>query len=270
MKICIIVLAHKDISYINMIATKNPEINFYIHVDLKANLDFSNSFEVPENIFFIKERVNVNWAGFSMVQATLNSLKFALNHDEKNQYFHLISGDDVLLKSDLSWSDDTIYMECINSLAHRYRLRFNTPHADTKYLRSLLGKVLTQFYKFFDKLLPTQENFYFGSQWFSIRRNELKLILNSITFDDLDFFRKKLCPDEHFFQYLVVKNRMLNKISSQGNRRFIIFDKKYQRGSSPIFLSFNQLKNARNEAYWFGRKVKPEVMSEFYSLQYDE
>lgn len=266
-KISILVLTHKNIDHIYNLAQKMPDSSFYIHVDLKADIttilrDTPN----VENLFFVENRVDIKWAGFSMVQATLNLMNYALQHDTQNEYFHLISGDDVILTKEPVWDDSTIYMECRESFGHKYRMRFNAPHADTQYQRSILGKSLTQFYKFLDKFFPTTEKFYFGSQWFSIRREQLQKILNSISVEDIEFFRKKLCPDEHFFQYLVIKNALLSNISSVGNKRFIIFDENYQRGSSPIFLSVKYLLQAKTEQYWFARKVEQKVMYEFYNI----
>lgn len=266
LKVCVVVLAHKDIFYIEALAKSHPNINFYIHMDVKSNVNF---FELS-NVFFIAERLDIKWAGFSMIQATLNLFQYALMHDKNNEYFHLISGDDVFLNKDLSWSSSDIFIECRESKDHQYRMRFDFPHADTKYQRTLIGKALTQLYKKIDRIFPTNEKFYFGSQWFSIRRNELEILMNSITESDLNFFKKKLCPDEHFFQYLVVKNKMLNKVSIEGNKRYIFFDKKYQRGSSPIFLNLEQLEYARDKQNWFARKVEAEVMSEFYNLKCDK
>lgn len=256
-------MAHKDIKYIIEYAKKNVDENFYIHFDLK--MEKSRYMEgKSENIFFIHDRVDVKWAGFSMVIATLNLFNFALNHSKYNEYFHLISGDDVILRDKAIWGDNQIFMECHNSVDHRYRVRFDTPHADTKGQRSIFGKFLTQFYKRIDKLFQTKEVYYFGSQWFSIRRNELEVLMKSITNDDLNFFRKKLCPDEHFFQYLVVKNKMLDKVSDCGNKRLIKFDLDFQHGSSPIFLNVEQLINAQKQNYWFARKVEAEEMKKFY------
>ncbi len=270
-KQCFLILVHKKIDGLTKFFFENREANFYIHVDLKSDFyEISKDFRGIDNIFFINNRVDIKWGGFSMVQATINLISFALEHDKKNEYFHLISGDDVFLNKNLSWEGSDIFIECRESIEHRYRMRFDTPHADTKYQRTLLGKALTQFYKKTDKIFPTREKFYFGSQWFSIRRNELEILMNSITESDLNFFKKKLCQDEHFFQYLVVKNKMLNKVSIEGNKRYIFFDKKYQRGSSPIFLNLEQLEYARDKQNWFARKVEAEVMSEFYNLQYDE
>ncbi|WP_278491477.1 beta-1,6-N-acetylglucosaminyltransferase [Acinetobacter gyllenbergii] len=262
-----LILTHKNIDHIYKLASNMLDANFYIHVDLKADInkirkDVSNI----ENVFFVENRVDVKWAGFSMVQATLNLMKYAIQHDESNEYFHLISGDDVFLIDNFVWDDSQIYMECLESKPHRYRMRFNAPHADTLYQRSILGKLLTQCYKVLDKIFPTNEKTYFGSQWFSIRREQLQKILDSISVEDIEFFRKKLCPDEHFFQYLVVKNSLLTSISSLGNRRSIIFDPNYQHGSSPIFLTAKHLLQAKAEGYWFARKVEQKVMYEFYKI----
>lgn len=262
MKVAVLILAHKPIKYFEILAKENKNINFFVHMDKKT------VFENPgiNNLVFLDDglREDVKWGGFSMIQATTNLISFALEHDKKNEYFHLISGDDVFLNKNLSWEGSDIFIECRESIEHRYRMRFDTPHADTKYQRTLLGKALTQFYKKTDKIFPTREKFYFGSQWFSIRRNELEILMNSIEESDLNFFRKKLCPDEHFFQYLIVKNQMLDKVSVYGNKRYIKFDPNFQRGSSPVFLNSEQLAYAQKQNYWFARKVEQQEMQRFY------
>ncbi|WP_152630439.1 beta-1,6-N-acetylglucosaminyltransferase [Acinetobacter ursingii] len=271
-KICILILTHKSLNSSMALFNNYAHVNFYIHVDLKSNfIEIYEDIKNLDNVFFIDNRVDVKWAAFSMVQATINLINFALNHDEENEYFHLISGDDValMLPESLSWNDDRIFMECYNSYSHRYRMRFDTFHADTQYQRSFFGKFLTQCCKFLDKIMPTNETFYFGSQWFSIRRFELEIILNSITESDLIFFKKKLCPDEHFFQYLIKKNDLISNISSEGNKRFIVFDENFQRGSSPIFLNRTQLDHAERHRYWFARKVQQSVMKEYYQEKFE-
>lgn len=265
-----LILTHKSIDNIYVFAEKYRDYNFYVHVDKKIDITLIKK-EKRSNIYFVNEndRVDIKWAGFSMIQATINLINFALNHDKRNEYFHLISGDDIVLNNSLTWPDDKIFIECYHSFSHRYRMRFNTPHADTRYQRSFLGKLLTQSCKFLDKIIPTSETFYFGSQWFSIKRSELELILDSITDADINFFKKKLCPDEHFFQYLIKKNNLISKISSEGNKRFIVFDNNFQRGSSPIFLNRTQLDHAERHRYWFARKVQQSVMKEYYQEKFE-
>ena len=269
MRMAYILLTHKNIDHIYQLASGMPYANFYIHIDLKADLTAIKTQYTP-NVFFLEKRVDIKWAGFSMIQATINLIEYALQHDKKNEFFHLISGDDVILNKYNIWDDNQIFMECRESKEHRYRVRFNTPHADTAYQRTFIGKALTQFYKKLDRLLPIRGKFYFGSQWFSIRRNELEILMTSITGNDLNFFRKKLCPDEHFFQYLVVKNNLLANLSKDGNKRFIHFDLSFQRGSSPIFLDYEQLILAKKNQFWLARKVEPKEMQKFYQKSNEE
>lgn len=265
MKTCFLVLTHKPIPYLLSFAKSHPEYDFYIHVDVKVQLE-DVSCNAPDNVYFIEKRVDVKWAGFSMVRATLNLIDYALSKDSENQFFHFISGDDLILQNKLSWTDDTIYMECINSRKHAYRMRFYAPHADNSYTRHPLGKLYTQVLKLINRMFPTKKEYKFGSQWFSIRRAELLILYQSITEQDTNFFKKKLCPDEHFFQYLIEKNQYMDKLSIEGNKRYIVFRESYQRGSSPIFLNLNDLEKAQKNAYWFARKVDQKTMAKFYKL----
>ncbi|MFN4106171.1 beta-1,6-N-acetylglucosaminyltransferase [Acinetobacter lwoffii] len=263
-----LILTHKSIDHIYAYARFYQDANFYIHLDKKVEITRINTQDLP-NVYFVDDidRVDINWAGFSMVQATLNLMSFALYHDHENSFFHLISGDDVIFESFDSIPFDTnkIYMECYESPRHRYRVRFNTPHADTKHQRKIYGKALTILYKIFDKILPTSKKCYFGSQWFSISRVDLELILRSATEDYINFFKHKLCPDEHFFQYLVLNSNLGHKISD--NKRYIVFDDNYQHGSSPIFLDLDVLSECNKKSYWFSRKVSPVVMDKFLNIR---
>lgn len=264
-----LVLTHKPIEHIYEFANHYKNCNFYIHVDKKTDITKINTFNL-ENIIFLpdSDRIDVTWAGFSMVQATLNLINFSLKNNT-NSFFHLISGDDVILKAfdGFSFDPDQIYMECYESPRHRYRVRFNTPHADTKYQRKIYGKVLTVLYKILDRIVPSDEKCLFGSQWFSIGRNNLEIMISSIDKDYINSFCHKLCPDEHFFQYLVKKNNLMDKLSIESSKRFIVFDPNYQHGSSPIFLNLETLKAKNESSYCFSRKVQPNVIKKFIEFR---
>lgn len=265
-----LILTHKPIAHIYKFAKHYTDCNFYIHVDKKSDITQINTSD-QANVFFLPntERIDITWAGFSMVQATINLIKFAMNHSIENNFFHLISGDDVILSAfdELYFDPEQIYMECYESSRHRYRVRFNTPHADTKHQRKIYGKALTVLYKILDRIIPSDEKCLFGSQWFSIGRKNLEIMMFSIDKDYINSFSRKLCPDEHFFQYLVKKNNLMDKLSIDSNKRFIVFDPDYQHGSSPIFLDLETLKVNNESSYWFSRKVQPNVIEEFITFR---
>ncbi|MFW2014567.1 beta-1,6-N-acetylglucosaminyltransferase [Acinetobacter bereziniae] len=265
-----LILTHKPIEHIYAYAKFYQDSNFYVHVDKKSDISLINTQKL-NNVYFLEnsDRVDITWAGFSMVQATLNLINFSLNNDSENSFFHLISGDDVIFQAFdcIEFDEKKIYMECYESPRHRYRVRFDTPHADTKHQRKPYGKALTIFYKLLDKLIPSDEKCLFGSQWFSIGRKDLEVMMSSANEDYLNSFRRKLCPDEHFFQYLVKNNNLIEKLSEDSNKRFIVFDDNYQHGSSPILLDLDTLKEKNESTYWFSRKVQPDVISEFIKFR---
>ena len=267
MKIAILILAHKPLFYFEKIATANPNLNFYIHMDAKCT--FSNT-NLP-NFHFIPNRIDVKWGGFSQVTATINLLNFALL-DQENEYFHIISGEDVFLCSNenmhqkLTWGNDDIFIELKNSKKHHYRVRFPAIHVETTWQRKTSGKILTQTLKILDFLIPTSTKYWFGSNWFSIRRSQLISLLTQITKSDLLFFQKRLNPDEHFFQYLIKKSNFNYNINSKSNNRFIHFDKNFNNGNNPIYLTINELLPLSNQQYFFARKVNIATQIEFYQL----
>ena len=270
MKHSFLILTHKPIDHIYRYAELYQNAYFYVHVDKKSDISMIKRELAPANIVFVEDesRIDITWAGFSMVQATINLIQCALkNKNTEASIYHLISGDDVFLKdlNTLQCDENKIYMEYLDSPRHRYRTRFNTPHADTKHQRKVYGKALTIFYKLLDKLIPSKERCIFGSQWFSISSQHLKTLMGNLDQEFIENYRYKLCPDEHFFQYLVKKANLENYLSNESNNRYIIFDPSYQHGSSPIFLNIDVLNEQRKSDKWFARKVESHVISEFLS-----
>mgnify|MGYP003453849103 CR=1 FL=1 len=52
---------------------------FFIHVDLKSNIhDFELALANNLNVHFIQNRVDIQWATYSMVDATINGFIFLL------------------------------------------------------------------------------------------------------------------------------------------------------------------------------------------------
>lgn len=268
MNVAILILAHKRIDYFLNLAKNNPDIFFYIHFDRKSKLAYENL--SLKNIFFITQRFDIKWGGFSQVNATLELFRIALKNPEV-EFLHLVSGEDIVLSKDrdllsnLKWDSNEIFMELLNSKRHRFRVRFFAPHVEKKWQRKIAGKALTFGLKILDKILYTNKFFWFGSNWFSIRRSELEIILSNLSIDDINFFKKRLNPDEHFFQYLVVKSNLTHQISSSGNKRLIVFDKNYNNGNNPIYLSADVLEcNFSRKKYFFSRKVNADLQINLY------
>jgi len=74
----------------------HPAFTFYIHIDKKSNAaDFSHLIN-NKNIFFIKRRTKIYWAGFGTIQATLNGFnEIPLNEFD---YINVMSAQDFIIK----------------------------------------------------------------------------------------------------------------------------------------------------------------------------
>lgn len=267
-KIAILVLAHKPIKYYESLARDNESIDFFVHMDKKTSFVNPNI----KNLFFLKDdlRVDVKWGGFSQVRAMLNLLSYVFYHTQ-SEFIHVVSGEDVVIPANkdltnkLIWNNSNIFMELIDSPKHRFRVRFYAPHVESKWQRKFLGKVFTFALKILDKIFISHDKYWFGSNWFSIRRTELGIVLKSINEKDISLFKKRLNPDEHFFQYIVVKAGLKDNISIMGNNRYIVFDKKYNNGNNPIYLNVHQLLNIRKvDQYFFARKIDVDTQLEYY------
>lgn len=265
-KHALLIQAHQDISYFIKLAKIQPNVNFYVHMDAK-----SKSCDYPKtdlanlaNVFLLKDRITVRWGGFSQIEATLKLFETAFANED-NAYFHLLSGEDVVLQPfeviEKQWQqrfDFQAMMICERAPQYAYRFIMDSPHADSNWQRQLTGKIITKLQQGVAKVKTYHSPIYFGSQWFSVTRADWEKIV-PFTDEYSDFFRHKLVPDEHFFQTLIAE-KLTNQIClSNDNRRQIIFDKNVNNGNSPIYLDLLKLERAEFDGYWFARKVKKDV-----------
>lgn len=98
MRIAFLILAHKNPGQLERLlkALQHPAFDFYIHLDKKINEEPFKYLADLKNVFFIKKRVKVYWATFSVVQSIINGYtEIDLN---KYDYVQVISGQDFPLK----------------------------------------------------------------------------------------------------------------------------------------------------------------------------
>ena len=263
-KHALLIQAHQDISYFIKLAKIQPSVNFYVHMDAKSRDFPKTDLANLANVVLLSDRVSVRWGGFSQIEATLKLFETAFANED-NAYFHLVSGEDVVLQPfeviEKQWQQRFGFqamMTCEMAPQYAYRFIMDSPHADSNWQRQLTGKIITKLQQGVAKVKPYHSAIYFGSQWFSVTHADWEKIVPFID-EYSDFFRHKLVPDEHFFQTLIAE-KLTNQIRlSNDNRRQIIFDKNVNNGNSPIYLDLLKLERAKFDGYWFARKVKKDV-----------
>ncbi len=102
MKVACLIIAYKEPELadrlVKVMAAHN-DFDCWIHIDKKTDIKAYEHLQKLPRVRFIKERVSVNWAGFSCVKAMLNSLEEIIKSGIKYDFVNLMSGQDYPIKS---------------------------------------------------------------------------------------------------------------------------------------------------------------------------
>jgi hypothetical protein len=97
-KIAYLILAHNDPAHFcKLVKSICNNADIYVHVDAKSKLEDFSSQCLP-GVTFIPERVNIAWAGISMVDALINLIKAAMVRSELYTHMVFLSGSDYPIK----------------------------------------------------------------------------------------------------------------------------------------------------------------------------
>ncbi len=277
-KTAVIILTHKNVSYIEHLCKTYKQVNFYVHMDLKKDVLYKQLKEKEvsiENLFLVSERYKVNWGGNSQVRATLAALNEAFLQEE-NFYFHLISSECLPLKNfdemvnewELSYQNK-ILMEYVPNGKQCWRLKRVAPHADTLFQRKIVGKLLTKAVKFvpfiFPKTMIKKDERVYGSNWMSLQRFDLKNILHYCDKKNISEFEGVLCSDEHFFQVMIKRSGLESQVINN-NLRYVHW---LTSKTNPNYLSLGEIENiSKTKKYWFARKVRQEISIKYLNEHY--
>lgn len=253
MHIAYIILAHRNPTHLRRLIEKlaHPDDSFFIHLDKKCDLlEFKKHLQnIQANSFFIDNRINAQWGDITIVQATLNLMREALNNQIKFDHLILLSGQDYPIKptrfirsfyqknKSISFINFTPFpVESLNyggyDRIHYYS--FNVfkkretfiPFSWNKNL-SIKGKILNFLLGLRCLFLPKRKfpstlTPYYGSQWWSMSYDAAKTVLSYVANnpDYLKYHKRTLIPDEIFFQSILINN-VSRGFAKNNNYRYI-------------------------------------------------
>jgi hypothetical protein len=245
MKTAYLILTHKEPQQLKRLIDRltDETVDVYIHLDKKVDKHiFEEVFALP-NVFYVANRVKVNWGGFSIVKATLHGFKEIIDSGIKYHYVNLISGEDYPIQSQQTINNffaehpGKAFMEYLSvekewtEAIPRIRKYFLTDYkfpGSTK-LEWLINTVLPE------RKSPLPFEFVGRSQWFSITHEQIKYIL--------DFFKANrkfyrfFCfvwgSDEFVFQSILYNSPFRNDMVNN-NLRYIDWS---EGGVSPKSLT---------------------------------
>jgi len=240
------------------------KVFFYIHIDLKSDLNSFSSIIDKKNIIFINERVDCIWGDFSMAIATISLLKNAIADKIPDSRIILLSGHDYPIRNnehiDEYLSQNREY-EFINfvldpipldhdmhaSRVKQYKINFSSKRGDfilldggfsnsnsLKILLRLFIKRRIKTKDLFNLLSVERKNIfienYKGSNWLSLTYATTVKVLDYIHINEkklYNYYTYTLCAEELFF-HTILKKIMEKDISIKvkPNLHFIDWDRK--------------------------------------------
>ncbi len=203
----------------------NGDFDFYIHLDKKIDINsHSELFNVP-NVFFVKDRIDVKWAGYTIVEAAFNGIKQIAASGIKYESISLFSGQDYPIKSAAYisdflgkmtgkqlikfWSFDTEWTEALKRV---YKYHFTDVVFKGRYaVQSVLNFIVRK------RKIPGQLKFYgTNSTFWTLTPDCALYVVNRVEADKklTHFFRYTWGSDEFVFQTIIMdspfKDSMIN------------------------------------------------------------
>lgn len=272
----ILILAHKDIEQLLQLTNKlNGEFEIYIHIDKKARLTNvqRDKLNILPHVHYISTQ-NVHWGAWSIVQATIDLMNLALK-EPKNNYFHLISGQDWPVKQphkiyNFFNNNNKLYIWNYESAKYRksgeplvdwQKFYFNYDRINR---RSTYGKIYHRMSMILQTLFRVNKlkklgidlTLYNGSQWVDLPRDAVEYLINYLTEypNVLQMFKTGFCSDEFWIPTILKNNSYFDKRIDTNNHRYI--DWRERNGSFPAILDESDFNKIQKSDALFMRKIE--------------
>ncbi len=275
-RIAFILLAHKDPQGVIAQALRLTRtgdfvaIHFDRRADPRACADIRQALAGQPGILFPRRRMKCGWGEWSLVAATLETLREAEAAFPQATHFYLLSGDCLPIKSaeyaravldgtecDFIEAVDFFEGGWIKTGIREERLIYRHVFNERTQKRLFYASLGLQRRLRLSRPLPKGVQIMIGSQWWCLRRSTVEAVLDLIRRrPDLPrFFRRTWIPDETFFQTLVAH----------------VVPRTERRSRSPTFLMFtdygmpvtfynDHYDLLLRQDYLFARKVSPEAL----------
>src|SRR6202012_648075 len=247
MRLAHLILAHDKPAQLERLVKRlaHPDADIYIHIDGKIDMALFAALDLPEGANFIKNRVAIRWADFSMMTATLSSFEEMMASGKEYSHLNLLSGHDYALKNPevvhkfLFANQGKTFMR-YRSVADEWQesmSRFTLYHlGDYNFplkfrLQWVMNKLLPP------RKLPNGMRAYGFSQWLTITPECAQYVINFMKNNPKvkRYFRMVWAVDELLFQTVLMNSPLKDKVVND-HLRYIKF---VPRANNPNTLTIN-------------------------------
>ena len=281
----VLILAHKNIDQVIELASRlSTDFEIYIHLDKKAKITVDQSRKIKKITKGYISKYDVKWGSYSIVKATIDLMKMALNNNQ-NTYFHLISGQDWPLMSPAKIYEyfehtNQIYMNYWPAVSMRktgepeiwwtkYYFNYDSINRHTTFGKVyhrllLLVQTVLRINKL-DKYGLKEDYIYAGKEWVDIPRDALEF---AITYYEQHpnlekIFSTSFCSDEMWLQTILCNSEFKPRIEKNIHHYIEMTEK---HGSRPAILDEEDYSKIISGNYWWGRKVERPISDKLINL----
>jgi len=267
MKQVFLIHAHKDLDQLNALVAQlcDEDFDIYVNLDRKSDIDPAR---VHPAAHLVGKRIDVRWGGFSQVQATLNSLRqIVAEVPEFDKVVFLSAQDFPLLPNDRLKRELSALArhELLDAMplrpggwpvAFRYQYFYREGGGRAERIACAVANRLLRLAGR-HRRMPGGLQAWGGSSWWALSRACIAHVLERVDREPAiaRFFATVLCPDEMFFQTLVMNSPFRARVLSQ-NFRYIQWPEQGSR--NPKVLDEGDFERIAASGAHFCRKLDSE------------
>ena len=274
-KIAYILLCHKDPDGIIAQAERLTAAGdcIAIHFDARSMRDDYDKIRAAlaanPSVTFASRRIKCGWGGWSLVQATLNTVEAALQAFPRATHFYMLSGDCMPTKT-AEYAQrflDRAEMDYIESFDFFSSDWIKTGIRDERLIYRHWFNERTHKWWFYTSMnlqrrlklarkVPPDIQMQIGSQWWCLRRRTMEWVVDFCRKrrDVMRFFRTTWIPDETFFQTIVRHLVPEHEISAR-TLTFLMFSDY----GMPVSFYDDHYDLLVSQDYLFARKISPDA-----------
>lgn len=261
-------VAHLVLTYTNPKQTErmirrmmHDNFDFYIHVDKKFDIVPHLILEKLPNVYFIKNRTDVRWAGYNTVKATFECIKEIVASGIKYDFINLLSGQDYPLRSadvmvdffrqhkgyeflkykDIKndWTEGQLRMQKYFLINHKLKGKYK--------IERLLNFLLPR------RKIPYNLHPYGESMFWMLSLQAAMYVVDKVENDKKlsRFFSLSWGTDEFVFQTILMNSAYKDKVINE-NYRYIDWS---QGGANPKLLDEDNFDDIKQSNMLFARKM---------------
>jgi len=272
MKTAHLILTHKNPQQLERLikALQHEHVDFYIHIDKKSDIRPFTYLTEHKNVFFVKNRTSIYWAGWGTIQATINGFEEIL--PKKYDYINVISGQDFPLKS-----ADYIYQYLLERKGKEFitcesmddpgwnvgpRVRnyhlINWRIPGKFRLEKLLNKILPK------RKFPFDYEIVGRANWFTLSHDAAEYILNFLEKHPVIVRYFKFCwgADEFLFSTILYNSHFKDRIVDN----LVYVDWSGPKSGHPKILGAEDFEKLKASDKLFARKMDMDKDSEIFTL----